>query len=86
MIAIAERGALFLMALSGILLVDILIWIALITSGLFTIIGIGYPICRLIGIVYEDGILEFYKLGFEINLGKIFRKVFPLHKGKYEKK
>lgn len=66
--------------LSGYILIDILIYFSLFCSAAFTLIGILVPLGRLIGIMYEDGYIVFYKLGFDIKLPTIVR----VKKGKYQ--
>ena len=66
--------------LSGYIIIDILIYLSLLCSAAFTLIGILIPLCKLIGVMYDDGYIVFYKFGFEIKLTRIIR----VKKGKYQ--
>lgn len=44
---------------TGYVSLDVVLIIAMSISALSTFIGITYPICRKLGIMYEDGVIEF---------------------------
>ena len=54
--------------MTGYITLDIMLILMFCTSAGFTLIGIVGPICKRLGIIYEDGVIDFGKSDISLRI------------------